>query len=270
MELYEQIRREYEHGAGTIRAVARKLGVHRREVRKALASAVPAERKIPERERPRLAAAIPFIDGILESDRQAPRKQRHTAHRIFTRLRRERPEVEVAESTVRRYVRERKAAMGLLGRETFVPQSYDHCLEYKKMNPKDRLGSILKHHGFINDHELATCLSKQIGWKFFKSDYIPDYRAIDQMGLDYFCTHQIFPLKNGGTPSFVVSFIDNVEITDFLKRNFGMKDVNFYIGTESDVRNALGFNNPRTKQAKITFRNRILKIGRDRFISILA
>jgi transposase len=124
VELYEQIRREYEHGAGTIRAVARKLGVHRREVRKALASAVPAERKIPERERPRLAAAIPFIDGILESDRQAPRKQRHTAHRIFTRLRRERPEVEVAESTVRRYVRERKAAMGLLGREIFVPQSY--------------------------------------------------------------------------------------------------------------------------------------------------
>ena len=39
MELYEQIRREYEHGAGTIRAVSRKLGVHRREVRRALASA---------------------------------------------------------------------------------------------------------------------------------------------------------------------------------------------------------------------------------------
>ena len=38
VELYEQIRREYEHGGGTIRAVARKLGVHRREVRKALAS----------------------------------------------------------------------------------------------------------------------------------------------------------------------------------------------------------------------------------------
>ena len=53
MELYEQIRREYEHGAGTIRAVARKLGVHRREVRRALANAMPAERKKPQRERPR-------------------------------------------------------------------------------------------------------------------------------------------------------------------------------------------------------------------------
>jgi hypothetical protein len=44
VELYEQIRREYEHGAGTIRAVARKWGVHRREVRRALASAMPAAR----------------------------------------------------------------------------------------------------------------------------------------------------------------------------------------------------------------------------------
>src|SRR5712692_7574923 len=108
VELYEEIRREYEHGAGTIRAVARKLGLHRRDVRKALASAQPAERKIPERERTKLAAAIPFINEVLESDRKAPRKQRHTAHRIWVRLRQERPEMEVAESTVRRYVRERK------------------------------------------------------------------------------------------------------------------------------------------------------------------
>ena len=72
MELYEQIRREYEHGSGTIREVSRKLGVHRREVRKALASAIPAARKIPEREHPKLAPAIPFINAILEADRKAP------------------------------------------------------------------------------------------------------------------------------------------------------------------------------------------------------
>ena len=124
MELFEEIRREYEHGAGTIKGVARKLGVHRRMVRDALASAMPRERKIPERERPKLAAAIPFIDSILEADRKAHRKQRHTAHRIWMRLRREMPEAMVGESTVRQYVRARKAAMGLLGQETFVPQSY--------------------------------------------------------------------------------------------------------------------------------------------------
>jgi hypothetical protein len=65
-----------------------------------------------------------FIDGILEADRQAPRKQRHTAHRIYVRIQQEQPGQTIAEPTVRRYVRERKAALGLLARETFVPQSY--------------------------------------------------------------------------------------------------------------------------------------------------
>ncbi len=30
MELFEEIRREYDHGVGTIKGVARKLGIHRR------------------------------------------------------------------------------------------------------------------------------------------------------------------------------------------------------------------------------------------------
>jgi transposase len=69
------------------------------------------------------------IDGILEADRQAPRKQRHTAHHIWQRLSREMSQHPVAESTVRQYVRERKRALGLAGREVFVPQSYAPGLE---------------------------------------------------------------------------------------------------------------------------------------------
>ena len=124
MELFEQIRREYEHGVGTIQGVARKLGVHRRLVREALTDAIPRPRKVALRERPKLSAAVAFIDAILQADRKAPRKQRHTAHRIWCRLCAELVQVTVAESTVRAYVRERKRALGLLASETFVPQSY--------------------------------------------------------------------------------------------------------------------------------------------------
>lgn len=124
MELFETIRREYQFGAGTIKGVARKLGIHRRMVREALADAVPKERKKSERTRPKLEPAIPFIDTIVENDLTAPRKQRHTAHRIYDRLRMEKPEIEVSEATVRKYVREKKLQVGLIHRETFVPQSY--------------------------------------------------------------------------------------------------------------------------------------------------
>jgi transposase len=124
VELYEQIRREYEHGGGTIRGIAKKLGIHRRMVREAVVSAVPVKRKTPERERPKLEPVMTFIDGILEADKMAPRKQRHTAHRIWCRIRGEMAEVKVAESTIRRYVRERKIELNLTKRETFIPQSY--------------------------------------------------------------------------------------------------------------------------------------------------
>ena len=124
MELFEELRREYEFGEGTIQGVARKFGVHRRLVREALRTPIPTPKPIAPRARPRLGPVAEFIDAILETDRRAPRKQRHTAHRIWTRLGQERPECPVAESTVREYVHARKLALGLLARETFVPQSY--------------------------------------------------------------------------------------------------------------------------------------------------
>src|SRR5262249_34314497 len=86
VKLFEQIRREYEFGVGTIAGVARKFGVHRRMVRQAIENAIPPSRKTPQRNCPVLDPVRDFIDQILIDDQKAPRKQRHTAHRIYVRL----------------------------------------------------------------------------------------------------------------------------------------------------------------------------------------
>ena len=124
MDLFEQLRREHKFGIGTVAGVAAKFRVHRRMVRQAIAGALPPPHVYPHRVKPKLDGVIAFIDTVLDEDRRAPRKQRHTARRIHRRILREFPGASVAESTVRNHVRERKRQMGLVLRETFVPQSY--------------------------------------------------------------------------------------------------------------------------------------------------
>ena len=129
MELFEQLRRGHEFSGKSIRGLSREFGVHRRMVREALASAMPAERKTTERESPQLEPVREFIDSILEADLKAPRKQRHTGHRIYVRITKERPDSSIGESTVRRYVGKRRQELGLRGRETCIPQCYQWGVE---------------------------------------------------------------------------------------------------------------------------------------------
>jgi predicted transcriptional regulator len=90
VELFEAIRRDRYVQQKSVREIARDRGIHRRTVRQALESAVPPARKRVEREAPVLTAAMcQLIDAWLEGDREAPRKQRHTARRIWQRLRSE-------------------------------------------------------------------------------------------------------------------------------------------------------------------------------------
>ena len=127
--MFEQIRRDRDREGLSIRALAERYGVHRRAVRQALAAALPPPRKQPERRpAPKLGPYRPLIDEWLRADREAPRKQRHTARRVWQRLVDEHGG-EVSERQVRRYVRVRRRELGEPVDEVFVPQVHEPGVE---------------------------------------------------------------------------------------------------------------------------------------------
>jgi transposase len=105
VEQFENIRRDHRVEGLGVRALSARYKVHRRKVRQALASPEPPERKTPVRQAPVLGPWQQLIVAWLLADREVPVKQRHTAHRIWTRLRDEYG-VDISESTVRFYVAE--------------------------------------------------------------------------------------------------------------------------------------------------------------------
>jgi transposase len=122
VEQFEQIRRDRDLEGLSIRALAVRHGVHRRAVRQALLSPLPPAKRGPVgRPAPKLGPYRAPIDAWLEADREAPRKQRHTAKRIHRRLVDEHG-ADVAEVTVRQHVRRRKRELGWPVGEVFVPQ----------------------------------------------------------------------------------------------------------------------------------------------------
>jgi transposase len=123
VELFERIRKaNREEGLG-IRALAERFGVHRRTVRQALTSATPLERKVPERTAPALGPWQGTIRQWLTADMEVPRKQRHTAHRVWARLRDECGAL-VAESTVRAFVAQVRFELENHAFAVMVPQRH--------------------------------------------------------------------------------------------------------------------------------------------------
>ncbi|HUP05736.1 MAG TPA: IS21 family transposase [Caldimonas sp.] len=128
MEQFEQIRRDHAREGLSIRELARRHGVHRRAVRQALESAIPPAKRPPEsRPAPKLGRYREIVDEILRADREVPRKQRHTARRIWQRLVEEHS-AEVSERQVCRYVHDKRRALGEVG-EVFVPLVSDAGVE---------------------------------------------------------------------------------------------------------------------------------------------
>jgi transposase len=107
VDQYLQIRLLHRDGM-SIRQIARRLGHSRQTVKQALVEATPrpyTRTKPPTC--PKLGAFISIIEQILEADASAPRKQRHTAKRVFERLRDEH-QYQGKYDQVRRYVAGRR------------------------------------------------------------------------------------------------------------------------------------------------------------------
>jgi transposase len=88
MELWSEVRRRVLTGELTKRAARREYHLHWDTLTKILENEEPpGYRRQKEREKPILGPFIPLIHEILEADKKAPKKQRHTTKRIFERLR---------------------------------------------------------------------------------------------------------------------------------------------------------------------------------------
>ncbi len=113
-DLYRRVRRAHFVEGMSIR---QGVNLHRNTVNKMLEYSVPPgyQRQQPPR-RPKLAPYTHIIEQILQADQAKPKKQRHTAKRIFQRLKEEHG-FSGQYTIVKDYVRQRRTST----REMFVP-----------------------------------------------------------------------------------------------------------------------------------------------------
>lgn len=126
-KLYAAIRRDLRAGLSA-REIQRTHHVTWRTVKAAESSAWPASRATYPDRGSKLDPFKPLIEEMVVADLDAPRKQRHSAARVFDRLVGEHHLVDVSYDTVRAYVRKRRpevrAEHGHGEPDVFVPQTH--------------------------------------------------------------------------------------------------------------------------------------------------
>lgn len=117
LEQWARVRRKILVDGRSKRSVMSEEGLHWETLQKMLVHSRPPgyRRRVKKRGR-RIDAHLPWIGRVLESDREVPRKQRHTARRIFDRLKAERG-YEGGYTVVKEVVAEFRAS----AKEVFVP-----------------------------------------------------------------------------------------------------------------------------------------------------
>ncbi len=120
VDQYEYIRIAHRVYGKGIRQIARDTGHSRNTIKKALRGEYSGYKSREHQPYPVLSPFLHIIDKWLEGDKERPRKQRHTAVRIYHRLRYEHG-YEGSESTVRRYVCDARIRLGINMPDVFIP-----------------------------------------------------------------------------------------------------------------------------------------------------
>ena len=120
MDEYEFIRTGYRVYGKNISELSRITGHSRNTIKKAIKGEPWGYKERKHQAFPVLGPYMGVIDRWLEGDRGQPKKQRHTARRIYNRLVEEYG-FNGGESTVRRYVKMAKIKLGLEEPKVFVP-----------------------------------------------------------------------------------------------------------------------------------------------------
>lgn len=119
VDQYSYIRTAHRVYGKKVKQLARKTGHSKNTIRKVLRGEYNGYTPRVHQPYPVIGPYMHLIDQWLIEDKDRPKKQRHTAMRVYNRLKQEHG-FAGAETTVRKYVRETKARLGLDGRQAFV------------------------------------------------------------------------------------------------------------------------------------------------------
>ena len=120
MEKYEYIRIANRVYGKSIHQISKDTGHDRKTIRKVLGGEPRGYSPRQQQPYPVLGPYLGIIDEWLKADKEQTKKQRHTARRIYKRLKKEHG-FSGSEPSVRRYVREAKLRLGLGGTKAFIP-----------------------------------------------------------------------------------------------------------------------------------------------------
>jgi len=124
MDQYELVRTAHRVYGQNISELSRLTGHSRNTIKKAIRGEPWSYRERGHQSFPALGPYLEIIEGWLKRDKDQPKKQRHTARRVYNRLVTEHG-YRGGESTVRRYVRMVRIMFGIDSFQAFIPCDAD-------------------------------------------------------------------------------------------------------------------------------------------------